>query len=193
MEILSWSVGHWSTEPVSASSDGTDLLVEAAPGSDAWRLTSYGFIRNTEHALLTPLGDLQAMEVVFTAAFAAQFDQTGIFLRVDERCWVKAGVEFVDGVCQVGAVVTNPLSDWSVAPVADWLGHRVRIRLSRNANAVTIRAGLDGQPLALVRVLPFPEGQAVVAGPFVCAPTRGGLTVRFHTWNLGPADQTLHP
>jgi regulation of enolase protein 1 (concanavalin A-like superfamily) len=92
----------------------------------------------------------------------------------------------------VGAVVTHGSSDWSVAPVPDWHGRVVRIRVSRAGDALTVRAGLDGGELRLVRVAPFPEGRPAEAGPYVCAPTRPGLTVRFTDWSTGLADASLH-
>jgi uncharacterized protein len=54
-------------------------------------------------------------------------------MRVSNERWAKAGVEFADGRAQIGAVVTDGLSDWSLAPAADWAGQRILIRVSRSA------------------------------------------------------------
>ncbi|MCW4355047.1 DUF1349 domain-containing protein [Hoyosella sp. YIM 151337] len=187
-----WSDGVWTHPPVAARERGTDLQVTAVEGSDAWRTTSYGFVHESEHALLAPFEQDSAVEVEFTAAFSQQFDQAGVFVRVDAARWVKAGVEFADGLPQLGAVVTDGASDWSVAPVPDWLGRRVLIRVSRSGDALTVRASVDGGELQLVRLVPFAPGLVAHAGPFVCAPTRSGLTVAFHAWRTGPADAALH-
>ncbi|MCG6566885.1 DUF1349 domain-containing protein [Tessaracoccus sp. ZS01] len=192
MQRLNWNDGTWTTPPVEAREEGTDLFVTAAEKSDAWRITSYGFERYNAHALVAPLAQDSAMEVVFTANFDEQFDQAGIFLTAGPDAWVKAGVEFADGHPMVGAVVTNPLSDWSTSPVDEWQGRRVRVRLSRSGDAVTVRAGLDGGELRLVRLAAFPADAEGQAGPFTCAPERAGLSVRFHEWSLGPADLSLH-
>ena len=93
---LPWSAGEWTHPPISATEHGDDLLVTAAEGSDAWRMTSYGFIHDSEHALLASFPSDSAMEVEFTASFSSQFDQAGIFVRVSAQRWVKAGVEFTD-------------------------------------------------------------------------------------------------
>ena len=139
--------GRWTHPPVAAVlGDGT-LMLTAAEGSDAWRHTSYGFVHDTEHALLAPFAVGTAVEVEFTAGFAAQFDQAGVFVRASEETWVKAGVEFADGQLQLGAVVTDGRSDWSVAPVPGWLGSRVLIRVSRGDDALTVRAAVDGGAL----------------------------------------------
>lgn len=189
---LAWSRGEWTNQPADVVEHGTDLLVTAAEGSDAWRVTSYGFVHDTEHALLAPFPLDSAMEVEFTAAFSQQFDQAGIFVRVSAGHWVKAGVEFADGAAQLGAVVTDRFSDWSLAPVPEWNGGRVRVRISRSGDALTIRAAAGTGPLQLVRVVPFAPELAAFAGPFTCAPTRAGLTVPFHSWRVAPPDSQLH-
>jgi uncharacterized protein len=137
---LPWSAGEWTHPPISATEHGNDLLVTAAEGSDAWRTTSYGFIHDSEHALVASFPSDSAMEVEFTASFSSQFDQAGIFVRVSPQRWVKAGVEFTDQRPHVGAVVTDERSDWSLSPVPDWTGMRVLIRVSWVGDALTIRA-----------------------------------------------------
>ncbi|MGZ6733752.1 MAG: DUF1349 domain-containing protein [Nocardioides sp.] len=191
MPEIPWSSGRWSNPP--AAVDGVDgaLRVTAVEGSDAWRLTSYGFVHDTEHALLAPFAEGSAVEVEFTAAFAAQFDQAGLFIRVSAERWIKADVEYADGSPQVGAVVTDGHSDWSLAPVPDWLGRRVLVRASRRGDAVTIRAGVDGD-LRLVRVLPLAPDLVAEAGPMICAPTSADLTIDFHAWRATGADAELH-
>ncbi|MDU0348628.1 DUF1349 domain-containing protein [Actinomyces sp. MRS3W] len=196
MTTLTWSDGHWLNPPAAVEEKDGTLLVTAVEKSDAWRRTGYGFTVDTAHALLAPLAQDSAMEVDLTAAFTENFDQAGIMVRVDAENWVKAGVEFSDGACQLGAVVTAGSSDWSVGPVPDWQGKRVRIRVSRKGDALTMRAGLiapDGTAaLRMVRLLPFPEDAVAEAGPFLCAPSRAGLTVPFHAWRVTEADASLH-
>jgi uncharacterized protein len=162
---LPWSAGEWTHPPISATEHGDDLLVTAAEGSDAWRVTSYGFIRDSEHALVASFPSDSAMEVEFTAAFSSQFDQAGIFVLVSPQLWVKAGVEFTDGRPHVGAVVTNDRSDWSLSPVPDWTGKRVVIRVSWVGDALTIRAKAEHSRFQLVRVLPFGPDLDAFAGP----------------------------
>ena len=187
-----WTDGTWTAPPAATAEDGADLLVTAVEGSDAWRHTAYGFVHDDAHALLTPLEHPGAVEVTFDAGYDQQFDQAGLMIRADAETWVKTGVEFSDGVPQLGAVVTLGRSDWSVAPVPGWAGGRVTVRASRSGDAVTIRARVDGEPFRLVRVCPFPPEVAASAGPYCCAPTRAGLVVRFRRWATGPADAALH-
>jgi regulation of enolase protein 1 (concanavalin A-like superfamily) len=187
-----WTAGSWRNPPEDAAVDGDRLLVTAVEGSDAWRRTSYGFVHDSAHALLAPFPRDTAVEVSFLLDYQEQFDQAGIYLHSSAEHWIKAGVEVSDGVPQVGAVVTDRVSDWSVAPVPEWAGQEVTVRMSRSGDAVTIRARRSGEAFRLVRVVPLEPGLEVSAGPYCCSPTRSGLTVTFTGWAPGEADAALH-
>jgi regulation of enolase protein 1 (concanavalin A-like superfamily) len=191
MKNVAWSEGSWTREPISQSEEGAVLTVEAAAESDWWRTTSYGFIHDDGHALVKEFPNESAIEVTFVLNYTEQFDQAGIFITADSENWIKAGVEFCDGFPQVGAVVTQKNSDWSVAPVAEWMNKEVTIRVSRSGDAVTVRAGINND-LRLVRVAPLDPSRTWKAGPMFCAPTRAGLKVTFTKWSEGPADSDLH-
>ena len=191
MKKIAWSEGSWTREPVSANEQGATLAVEAAAESDWWRTTAYGFIHDDGHALVKEFPNESAVEVSFILNYTEQFDQAGIFITSDAKNWIKAGVEFCDGFPQVGAVVTQINSDWSVAPVPEWMNKEVTIRVSRSGDAVTMRAGINGD-LRLVRVAPLDPSLSWSAGPMFCAPTRAGLVVTFTKWAQGEADSELH-
>ncbi|GAA1891197.1 DUF1349 domain-containing protein [Actinomadura bangladeshensis] len=184
--------GEWLNPPAAVAEDGSALLVTAAKGSDFWRTTSYGYDRDGGHALLSPFGPEAAIEVTFIADYDRQFDQAGVLVRLDEKTWIKAGVEYCDGALQLGAVVTAGASDWSSAPVP-WHGREVTLRASRSGDAVTVRARAGGDPWRMIRLAPFPPGVGAAAGPYCCAPERAGLTVRFTRVTAGPPDAALHP
>ena len=191
MKTIAWSEGSWTREPVSVNEQGATLAVEAAAESDWWRTTAYGFIHDDGHALIKEFPNESAVEVSFILNYTQQFDQAGIFITSDAKNWIKAGVEYCDGFPQVGAVVTQINSDWSVAPVPEWMNKEVTIRVSRSGDAVTMRAGINGD-LRLVRVAPLDPSLSWSAGPMFCAPTRAGLIVSFTKWAQGEADSELH-
>ncbi|XP_037045623.1 regulation of enolase protein 1-like isoform X1 [Bradysia coprophila] len=189
-----WSQAVWLNPPPQVSEIENDILVSTGAETDFWRITSYNFIHDNGHALLTELSDGRAVEVTFKALFDAQFDQAGLLVYIDEKNWIKAGVELSDGVPQLGAVVTKTMSDWSVAPVPNWNDGStpVTVRVSRSGNALTIRARLGNNPWQFVRLTPIEENAKITTGPMVCSPTRTGLQVRFTKFALGPADLALH-
>jgi uncharacterized protein len=192
MRAIGWDTATWLNEPPDARVDGADLVVTTARNSDFWRTTSYGFVRDSGHALLAPFPGNSAVETTFVATFDELYDQAGVMVRVDPRTWLKAGIELTDGVPHLGAVVTNGQSDWSLAPVPDWSGRSVTIRVSRAGDAVTVRARVDDEPWRTVRLAPLPPSVPATAGPFCCSPQRAGLRVRFTRFAAGPSDTALH-
>ncbi len=192
MRDIGWDTAIWLNEPPDVRIDDRDLLVTTAADSDFWRTTSYGFERDSGHALLTPFPRDSAVEVTFVAAFDELYDQAGLMVRVDPRTWVKAGIELTDGVPHVSSVVTTGQSDWSMAPVPEWAGRTVTVRVSRSGDALTIRARAERQPWRMIRLAPLAPGAVASAGPFCCSPQRAGLTVRFKRFATGAADARLH-
>ncbi|MBF4590272.1 DUF1349 domain-containing protein [Curtobacterium sp. VKM Ac-1395] len=193
MTDIDWNSGTWTTAPAHVEIADDGMHVTAVEESDAWRITSYGFVHDTEHALLAPFEQDSAVEVSFLLDFSAQFDQAGVFVKVDDSTWIKTGVERSDGEDSLGAVVTRGVSDWSLSPVPGWHDRVVTVRASRSGDALTIRARVDDEPWRLVRVAPLDPDAVVTAGPMCCAPSRDDLTVHFTAWRTGPADTSLHP
>lgn len=182
---------EWLREPTWRV-DGDELVMDADEGSDLWRHTSYGFVRDSAHALLRPIAAGQACEVDVHASMSGQFDQAGLLLRVDERLWLKAGLELADGRLGLGVVMTDGRSDWSTAPVDDWSGTWVRIRVSVADDSVTVRARPEGGDWQLVRLVPFDTSRPALAGPYAAAPSRSGWTARFRDLATTAADDALH-
>lgn len=192
MRDVAWHQAEWLNRPAEVEEDGPDLVVTTDDKSDFWRVTSYGFVNDTGHALLTPLPTGTAVEVTFRTDLDHEFDQAGVLVRVDPTTWLKAGVELSDGAPQLGAVATNGRSDWSQSPVPDWAGRPVTMRASRAGDALTIRARVEDEPWRTIRLAPLDPEAKATAGPFCCSPTRKGLKVRFTKFTTGPADKTLH-
>ena len=191
--IMDWDSGEWTTEPVSVTKEGLHLKVESREGSDYWEKTLYGFQRDSGHSLLTSWDQDAAMEVTFELdSFTELYDQAGIMLMNAPGQWIKAGIEINDGIPRLATVVTDGYSDWSLAPVPEWVGERVTIRASRLNDAVIIRARTGKHPWRTVRVAPFPAGTESQAGPFVCSPTRTGLNVTFTHWVRTEPDSDIH-
>lgn len=88
-----WSQATWLNPPPQVVENDNGIVVTTGKDTDFWRVTSYGFIHDNGHALLTELSDGKAVEVTYLAHLDAQFDQAGLFVRIDEKNWIKAGVE----------------------------------------------------------------------------------------------------
>jgi uncharacterized protein len=166
---------RWFNEPARWGDD----TITTDPDTDFWRTTHYGFVRDSGHILgVDRSGDLE-LTVTFSGDYAEQYDQAGIALRIDERNWLKTGVELVDGQQLLSAVVTREVSDWSVVALAEPT-EKVTLRVTRAGDAVTIRYGLDGAPPAtMLRLAYFPPELSVLAGVMCASPTGKGFTTRF--------------
>jgi regulation of enolase protein 1 (concanavalin A-like superfamily) len=191
MEQRDLSAGTWLNPPVTTELTGDGFAVTAKEHSDFWRTTSYGFIHDTGHVLLNDFPQGSAIEASWILDYDHQFDQAGLMAFADSERWIKAGVEYADGAPQLGAVVTDVVSDWSVAPVNSWMNKEVHLRLSRSGDALTIRARCEG-PWQLVRLAPLDPQREWKVGIHLASPTRSGLTVRFTHLATGPADIDLH-
>jgi regulation of enolase protein 1 (concanavalin A-like superfamily) len=193
MSRIDWDSGTWLHEPPAWNVLNAGLEVTTADGSDFWRETGYGFTRYSGHALLREFPPDTAMEVEFSAQWTGEYDQAGLFLHADEQHWVKAGVELADGSLNLGAVVTDGRSDWSVGLVPEWADARIRIRVSRSLDAITVRARTDQTPWQLVRLAPIDPTRTWFAGLLAASPSRAGLVVTFHAWESMPPDADIHP
>lgn len=169
---------RWLNEPKRWTTDD-GLRVTTDPDTDFWRTTHYGFVRDTGHVLgVDTTGDL-TLTATFAGEYAEQYDQAGVALRIDERNWIKSGIELVDGQQQLSAVVTRDVSDWSVVALPDG-AERVTIRAARAGDTVTISYGLDGaEPRTMLRLAYFPPELSVLAGVMCASPTGKGFMTRF--------------
>jgi regulation of enolase protein 1 (concanavalin A-like superfamily) len=108
-----------------------------------------------------------------------------MMLRLDERNWIKAGVEFVGGRQMLSAVVTRDFSDWSTMPMPaefEW----VTLRCSRQGSAVRIEWSGDDSEFRLLRLCYLPAREPILVGPMCCSPQRAGFRAGFRGFKVGP-------
>ncbi|HEV2581743.1 MAG TPA: DUF1349 domain-containing protein [Ktedonobacteraceae bacterium] len=174
---------QWYNEPPRWSVEGDIVMIQSGAKTDFWRLTHYGFTRDNGHFYYQPqAGDFLA-EVKFSGDYAATYDQAGLMVRVDESTWVKCGIEYIDGVQQVSAVVTRDYSDWSVVPLAHnpaalWL------RLKRMGSALEIQYALDGVSYQLLRLAYFSPAETMDVGLLCASPEGEGFPARFEDFTI---------
>jgi uncharacterized protein len=164
----------WLNEPRNWKLDGERLTVVADPGSDFWRKTHYGFIRDSGHFFYESVtGDFQ-LETEFSGKYAALYDQAGAMIRLDESVWLKTGIEYVNGVHYVSAVVTRDFSDWSVLPFRDYPGS-LRLRLKREGGSITIEYLAPSVGWVMFRTAYLSPAEELQVGRTVAAPDGPGF------------------
>jgi regulation of enolase protein 1 (concanavalin A-like superfamily) len=161
------------------------IVITTAPKSDFWRKTHYGFIRDNGHFYYQPVTGDFTVDVKVSGQYNCLYDQAGLMVRVDESCWLKCGIEYVDGVQNVSAVVTRDFSDWSILPLPDnpaslWL------RLVRRKEAVEILYSLDGENYRMYRLTHLTLTETVNVGLMCATPDGEGFTVTFEGYKVQP-------
>jgi len=183
----------WLNEPPKWTSAGTGLTIATADRTDFWQETFYGFRRDNGHACLRPVDGDFTVEATVLGRYEELYDQAGVMLRVDERTWIKTGIEFTDRMMHFSVVVTREISDWSVIPLPDATpADPLRVRLTRHGDAVRVQYSLAGRPWHMARLAPFPAVPARV-GIMACSPERAGFEAEFSDVTVGPAiSRQLH-
>ena len=173
---------QWLHEPPSWHEQGTTLTVTTGPKTDFWRKTHYGFIRDNGHFYGEPVRGNFVAEVKVSGQYHDLYDHAGLMVRLDEATWIKCGVEFVEGIQHVSAVVTRDYSDWSVIP-APQNPPSVWLRVTRQGDAVEIKYAFDGEHYALLRLAHLTLADTVSIGPMCASPEGNGFMVTFEQFD----------
>lgn len=191
--VLGRRDGRWLNEPKTWSVDPDgDLSLVTDTGTDFWRETHYGFTRDSGHFLGFPTGAAFTAQLRIRGHYEKLYDQAGIMVRVDERRWVKAGIELSDGRAMLSSVLTDGRSDWSTGPyAADPRDFWMRATVAKGVLRLQVSA--DGKSWPLVRLAPFPVAASYQVGPMSCTPERSGLATRFSDLRItAPLGKDLH-
>lgn len=179
--------GVWHNEPAEHAFDAAGgLQLTTGAQTDFWRETHYGFTRDSGHFLGVQASADFTCQLRVRARYEALYDQAGLMLRIDERHWVKAGIELSDGQAMLSSVRTEETSDWATAAYAGdpsdfWL------RATVTRQVLRLQVSADGRHWPLMRLCPLPAAKQYRVGPMACTPERAGLQVAFSEWSLGPA------
>lgn len=172
----------WHHEPPAWRRDGDTITISAVAGTDFWRKTHDGGIRDNGHFYYQPVrGDFTA-EVHVRGDYRSQYDQAGLMLRQDETCWLKCGVEYVDGTEYASSVVTRDWSDWSILPVSG--SGTLWLRLSRQGPTITVSYSVDGADYSMMRQAFLTEATTVNVGVMAAAPKGNGFTASFEALRI---------
>jgi uncharacterized protein len=175
----------WNHEPKAWAEHGNVLTETVEPNTDYWRVTHYGFIRDSgPFRYQTQSGDFEA-SVHITGKYRELYHQAGLMIRIDEKNWIKSGIEYVHGVQNISAVVTRDVSDWSVIPRTD-NSESLWLRMQRHGDAVQIEYSIDAKTWTMLRLAYFPPSVPVQIGMVAAAPGKESFEVRFDHFAVTP-------
>lgn len=174
---------NWFNQPKEWSIDNNKLSMFVTPKTDYWRITHYGFVVDDGPFLYQTVGGEFEVKLKITGDYKTRFDQMGLMLRIDEKTWIKTGVEFVNNKINVSTVVTNEKSDWSViettnSPKTIWL------KAIRKLDAVEIFYSLDSITYTMMRLAYFPDNKPVMVGMTAASPDGTGFNALFEDFEI---------
>jgi len=166
--------------PVYTVKDGV-LSVAVSEKTDFWQRTRYGFSRDTGHALLTSVSTDFSIKVKTNFSYRSQYDQCGLYIRVDSQNWIKVAIEKEhNGFNRLGSVVTNlGFSDWATSNI-DASVTSMWYRASSLKNDFFIESSPDGINWQQMRITHMHSRQHPVnIGIYACSPEGEGFNAEF--------------
>lgn len=173
----------WYNEPSNWNKQAEVVYVNTGAKTDFWQKTHYNFIRDNGNFYYHEVKGNFTIEVKVVGQYQALYDQAGLMIRENENTWLKCGIEFVEGVQNVSAVVTRDYSDWSIVPlsqppVALW------IRVQRRSETVEVQYSLDGKYYQMLRLAYLTHAETLQAGLMCASPQGEGFSVVFEGFKI---------
>ncbi len=181
----------WFNEPKKWSSDSSTITVHTDGKTDFWRKTHYGFERDNGHFYYRSLPGDQSFTVTVNVRgkYNTLYDQGGLMVRIDEKNWIKCGVEYVDGNQFASVVVTvNGWSDWSIVSINAPDVLRLRVKREKEAVHIEYAEGENGE-YKMMRLAYFPvidKSQSLMVGIMCASPGEDtqGFDINFEGLNI---------
>ncbi|WP_281616258.1 DUF1349 domain-containing protein [Flammeovirga sp. SubArs3] len=174
---------QWFNAPEKWEVDGSSLKMFVTPQSDYWRKTHYGFTIDDGPFYYAQRGGEFEVSVKITGEYRTRFDQMGLMIRVDEKHWIKTGIEYVDGVYNFSAVVTNDHSSWSVIAL-EGKPKSIWIKAIRRRDAVEIFYSLDGKKYQMSNLAYLPDHKPLMVGMMAASPDGNGFNATFEDFKI---------
>lgn len=173
---------QWLNEPNQWSQTDNTIIVKTSPKTDFWRLTHYGFIRDNGHFYFDEITQDFIVTVNIKGNYQELYDQAGIMIRANEKHWIKTGIEYVDGVQNLSAVVTHNYSDWSVIP---WIKPDECLKLQVRRCRETIEISYFNQEAyQMFRTTYLPNTSPLKVGIMCASPEGKGYEVTFENYQI---------
>ncbi|KLT69704.1 DUF1349 domain-containing protein [Flavobacterium sp. ABG] len=174
---------QWFNEPEKWEIKNNALLMNVTANSDYWRISHYGFTVDDAPFYYANYGGEFEAKVKLTGDYKARFDQMGLMIRVDEKNYIKTGVEFVDGKFNISTVVTHDKSDWSVTTLDKALPF-VWIKVVRRLDAIEVFFSYDDKTYTMTRNAPLQDNTPVMVGLMAASPDGKGFEAKFENFTV---------
>ena len=174
---------QWFNEPAQWTIQDHVLSMQVTPQSDYWRISHYGFTVDDAPFLYTLRGGEFEVKVKVSGDYRTRYDQAGLMLRIDHENYIKAGIEFVDGKYNLGAVVTHHTSDWSIIPLEKPVPF-VWIKAVRRLDAIEIFYSFDDREYTLMRNAWMQDNHPIMVGLMGASPDGQGFEARFEHFSI---------
>ncbi len=173
----------WLNEPPNWNIQNNIIKVTSTQNTDFWRKTCYGYIRDNGHFYYQRLtGDFVA-EVKVNGQYQDLYDQAGLMVRLDEANWLKCGIELIEGIQQISAVVTRDYSDWSIVPMPNNPAS-IWMKIIRKGSAIEIYYSLDRQEYTLLRIAYLTLTEELDVGIMCASPEGQGFVTVFEEFSI---------
>lgn len=173
-----WKGFQWMNEPGSFALEKQSLRLQTDTETDFWRVTEHDFIQDNGHFFYREIRGSFEMLLRFSGSYRDLYDQAGLMVRLDASNWIKAGIEWVEGLPKASVVVTRDFSDWSIrdlpeTPTDFW------IKARRGRDHVEISYSIDCLKYEVLRVAYFPPAGSIQAGLMAASPKGKGFEASF--------------
>ncbi len=101
--------------------------------------------------------------------------------------WIKTGIEYVDGVQNLSAVVTHTYSDWSLTPLPEPPEY-LQLRVERRQDTIKIFYWKPSSGYKPFRVTYLPSTEPLQVGLMCASPDGEGYVVTFEDYQLKSLD-----
>mmetsp|Transcript_13029 Transcript_13029/g.18736 ORF Transcript_13029/g.18736 Transcript_13029/m.18736 type:complete len:188 (+) Transcript_13029:139-702(+) len=164
--------------------DKNRTISVSVPGKvDYWRVTLHGFIKDDAPFYYQEVeGDFEA-SVKFSADYRTLYDQAGLMVRLDERVWMKCGIEYYMEKQHASTVITRDFSDWSILPVEGNPGC-VWVKVKRRKECIETFYSVDGEEYIQIRQGYLSPESKLQVGIMAAAPTGDGFDVVFEDFKI---------
>ena len=174
---------QWFNEPEKWTVENQALSMFVTPKSDYWRISYYGFTVDDAPFYYALYGGEFEVKVKITGDYKNRFDQAGLMLRIDEQNYIKAGIEFVDGVYNLSTVVTHKTSDWSVIALEKPVPF-IWIKAVRRLDAVEVFYSFDDKTYTMMRNAWMQDNTPMMVGVMGACPDGDGFNVKFENFKV---------